>query len=217
MFRHHLPEHGVHVLGHAFGIAADIEMRALLQPRPELRAVLAHAVLHVDLGRLVARERQVQPCQQAVIAQRLQFVAIVEIAGRVPLAEKQPVAAAIAARPPFLQEGAERRHAGAGADHDHRRVALPWRPEVAGLLHEDRHVGGARAVGQEGRRDALALAPAVVIAHGGHRQVDLAGVRLGAGRDGVQPRLQALERAQPRLRRQPDWVRVQHVGQLLAP
>jgi hypothetical protein len=50
----------VDVVGHADGIAADVEVGAFLQPGVEFRAVLDHAVLDVDLLRLVARERDVE-------------------------------------------------------------------------------------------------------------------------------------------------------------
>jgi len=43
VFRHHVAQHCVDILGHAAGIAADIEMPALLQPLPHVGALLAQA------------------------------------------------------------------------------------------------------------------------------------------------------------------------------
>ncbi|PAV67219.1 hypothetical protein WR25_19232 [Diploscapter pachys] len=60
MFRHELAQGRVHVPGHKPGIATDIHMRAVLQPAPQLGAVLQQAVLHIDLLRLVTRERGAQ-------------------------------------------------------------------------------------------------------------------------------------------------------------
>ena len=87
-------------------------------------------MLDVDPLDLVAGERQVQPVEEAVADHVLQIVAVVEVFAAVLVAEEQPVAAGVAERAPFLQEAAERRDAGAGADHDHRRVAVFGRTEM---------------------------------------------------------------------------------------
>jgi hypothetical protein len=50
----------VHVLGHVPRVAADVEVRAVLQPRPEFLTLFEHAMLHVELEGLVAGERQVE-------------------------------------------------------------------------------------------------------------------------------------------------------------
>ena len=47
------------------GVAADIDVRAVGEPRPQIAADLAHAVLHVDLLVAVARPGERQPRQQA--------------------------------------------------------------------------------------------------------------------------------------------------------
>src|SRR5262245_48418591 len=66
MRAHDLGQRAVDVARHAFGVAADIDMRAGLEPRPQLPPVLAHPVLDVDLVLLVAREGGVEPREQAV-------------------------------------------------------------------------------------------------------------------------------------------------------
>src|SRR5690606_34420473 len=102
----------MYVLAHG-DRAADVEVRARLQPVVDLAAALAQALLDVDLLRLVAREREVQAVQFAV-AQRFLPLGLVEEAGIEVLgAEEQPVAAARAGLRALLDEAAERRHAGA--------------------------------------------------------------------------------------------------------
>src|SRR5580704_13507234 len=104
------------VLGHALGIAADIEMRALVEPRPELGRVLAHAMLNVDLLRLVARESEVELFKQAAALPIDDLVFVQKVGGAFLLAEEQPVGSFGAARLALLEESAKRGNAGAGPD-----------------------------------------------------------------------------------------------------
>jgi hypothetical protein len=63
MVRHDAQQRRVHIARHARGIAADIEMGAILQPAPQVRALFEHAVLDIDLLALVAgkgEERRVR-------------------------------------------------------------------------------------------------------------------------------------------------------------
>src|SRR5262249_33906559 len=53
------------VLGHAFSIAADIDVRAVGEPGPEVAADLAHAVLDVELLGVVARPSEREAGQRA--------------------------------------------------------------------------------------------------------------------------------------------------------
>jgi len=68
-------------------------VRARLQPVIDLAAALAQAVLHVQLVRLVARERQVQAVELAAPERVLPFALVEEAAVEVLAAEEQPVAA----------------------------------------------------------------------------------------------------------------------------
>jgi hypothetical protein len=43
----------IHVLGHPTRITANIEMRSLLQPRPQICSLFQHAVLYVNLFDLI--------------------------------------------------------------------------------------------------------------------------------------------------------------------
>src|SRR5215469_10592445 len=53
--RHDLDQRRLDVLGHALGVAADIDMRALGEPGPQIAANVAHAVLDIDFFGGVAR------------------------------------------------------------------------------------------------------------------------------------------------------------------
>ena len=97
----------VDILGHVAGIAADVQLRAFLQPAPQLGALFADAILHVDFLRLIAGKRQAELVEQAIALHALQFFAIVEIAGGVLLTEEQPVATLVPPRAALLQERRE--------------------------------------------------------------------------------------------------------------
>src|SRR5208283_4633855 len=58
-------ERGMDVRGHGVDAAADVEVGPFLQPAVKLAALLQHAMLHVHLVALVAREGHVQPRQHA--------------------------------------------------------------------------------------------------------------------------------------------------------
>src|SRR5208282_342130 len=79
----------VHVFGHVVRVATDVEIGAVLQPRPKLLGLFEHAMLHVDLVGLVAGERQVEPVELALALITQQFVAIEEIRPPMLLAEEQ--------------------------------------------------------------------------------------------------------------------------------
>ena len=56
-------ERGVHVLGHATGIAADEEMSTLaIEPFPNLSSVLQHFVLDIRFTGLIARPGTIEVC-----------------------------------------------------------------------------------------------------------------------------------------------------------
>src|SRR4051812_36302062 len=71
----------IDIAGHAGGVTADIEMRSVLKPRPDLRGVFQEAVLHVNFFWLIPRERQVQPAQHAGLLPGRQLVLVEEIRG----------------------------------------------------------------------------------------------------------------------------------------
>src|SRR5690349_428666 len=91
--RNDIHQRALDVLGHAFGIAANIEMRALREPGPQFTADLAHAVLHIELLLAVARPGERKPREQARGFHRVELVLIEEVAVAALMAEEQPVLA----------------------------------------------------------------------------------------------------------------------------
>src|SRR5581483_7337295 len=79
-----------YVARHALGIAADVEVGAVSEPRPQLRSRLAHAVLHVDLGGTVTRPGGGEPVERAVGEEGLEVVAVEEVAGYTLVGEEEP-------------------------------------------------------------------------------------------------------------------------------
>src|SRR5262245_36796457 len=102
-------EHPIHIVCHPAGITTDIEVRALLQPRPYLRAFLLHAILHVDLVLLIPREGNVESRKRAIKQPGFDFVAIKKILFAALIAEEKPVLSACAGCNTILEKGAERR------------------------------------------------------------------------------------------------------------
>jgi hypothetical protein len=78
-------------------------------------------VLDVDFLRLVAGKCDVEPAERAALEVVLPLELIEEIVEVVLVAHEQPVFAGVSERGAVFDEGAERRDAGAGADHDDRR------------------------------------------------------------------------------------------------
>ena len=117
------------------------------------------------------------------------------------MAEEQPVAARRLGRLPVVQEGAERRDAGARTDHDDRRGWILRQAETVRLLDVDlQPVARLDAVGKEGGGDAEPLAVLDRVAHRIDRERNLARRRVGRRRDRIEPRLQRLERLDESLR-----------------
>src|SRR5262245_31970097 len=87
-----LDERVLHVLGHALGVAAHVEMRTVPEPSPQLGSGLAHAVLHVGFLGPVARPGGGEARQRAVREERLQLAPIEKVGGLVLVAEEQPCA-----------------------------------------------------------------------------------------------------------------------------
>src|SRR5580693_4435830 len=74
LFSDDVGEAAIDIARHPLGIAADIEMRAVFEPRPQLDGVLQEPVLDVDLVLLVARKGGVEPGQQPAVMPRGQLV-----------------------------------------------------------------------------------------------------------------------------------------------
>src|SRR5262249_12285135 len=150
----------LHILGHALGVAADVDVGAFGEPRPELAAELAHAILDVELLTAVARPRQREPRQRAGSFHAAKLVFVEEVVVAALVAEEQPIATGRFARHAFVEKRAERRDAGAGPDHDDGRRRVRRKTEVLRLLDVDLDlVAGARPLAEEGGGNAEPLAP----------------------------------------------------------
>ncbi|MNC07520.1 hypothetical protein D3C75_550730 [compost metagenome] len=79
----------------------------------------------------------------------LQLLLVIEIGGRVLLAEEQPVGPFRPTCLSFFEEGPERRNAGAGADHDYRHAVVLGQAKVLRHLREDGYLQRLRTVGKE--------------------------------------------------------------------
>ena len=96
--------------------------------------------------------------EDAVGDELTELVGVDEIAGAVLIAEEQPVLARGSSRHPLMQEGAERRDAGTGPDHDDLGV-IGGQPErlVGGDVHA--HLLADRSpIGEVGRTHAASIA-----------------------------------------------------------
>src|SRR5580698_6745388 len=67
------------VLGHARGVAADVEVGTTFEPLVESSAMHLHAVLNVDLLRLIAREGSIKAGQGAVLVHRGELLFVEEV------------------------------------------------------------------------------------------------------------------------------------------
>src|SRR6266851_8923944 len=176
-----------HVLRHVLGVAADVEIRAVVEPIDEIAPLVPHAMLHVDLLGCIARERVLHAGQRAVGQRVLPFELIEKIMGEAAVAEEQPAAAACRGGAALLHERPERRNAGSRSDHDDVPVRrgqreMPVRPQLypqaAALVQPFGDMAGS---------NPGALAAVTVVAHRGDEEMrlvrDLAlrgGDRIGA-------------------------------------
>ena len=126
------------------------------------------------------------------------LVLVEKVRGAFLVAEEQPVLPLGAARLALLEEGAERRDAGAGPDHDGgqrcRRPAARSRGSSARTPARRRPAWRSRRDSRSRCRCAGAVV--AVPAHRRHGEMDLARMRLGRRGDRIEPRLQAVERLQ---------------------
>jgi hypothetical protein len=66
-FENDLAQRGIHILGHPARVAANEKLPAFaIDPFPNFRRVLQHAVLHINLMGLVARPGAVESREKAV-------------------------------------------------------------------------------------------------------------------------------------------------------
>src|SRR5262249_15642824 len=139
------------ILGHTLGIAANIDVRTLGDPGPELAAELAHAVLDIKLLAAIARPREGEPRQRPGSLHPAKLVFVEEIVIAVLVTEEQPVMPGCLPRHALVKESAERRDARAGTDHDNRHGRIARKAELLRLLDINLDlVARVRALGKKG-------------------------------------------------------------------
>ena len=126
----------------------------------------------------------------------------------VPVAEEQPAAAARLRGAALLHESAERRDAGAGADHDDVLVGRRQREMLVGLQLHAHAAAALEPLGDVVRGNALARAAMAFVAHRRNQQMRLVadfaprrGDRIGARRKRPRQRAQFLGIERDRERR----------------
>ncbi len=150
---------GFDVGGHAFGVAADVEVAALIEPAPEFGGVLADAVLDVNLEGLIAGEGEIEPVEEAGFLPGKEFVLVEEVLLGALIAEEEPHGPASAAGLLVLKISAEGRDAGAGTDHDHGHVGIGGQAEeLVGVDEDGQLAAGGRALADIAGADAEAVA-----------------------------------------------------------
>src|SRR5262249_23769250 len=138
--------------GHVAGVAADEDPAAAVEDLGDFGGLLAQSILHVDarLPRL-ARERHEQAIEIADLAVPLELLAVDVVFGFATAAEKEQRlaerrrAASFFWLGAFLNEAAEGRESGSGAD-EHDVLCPIGKPEARlGVLdqHADLGAGGA--------------------------------------------------------------------------
>ncbi len=170
-------------------------MCAVGDPGPELAAELAHPVLDIELLAAVARPRQREPRQRAGSLHAGELVLVEKITVAALMAEEQPVAPGCFARHALVEKGAERRDPGAGADHDDGRGWIGRKSKVLRFLDIDLElVAWAHALGQEGRGDAEPCSAVDGIAYRVDAERHAVAIDPGRAGDGIEARLQRIER-----------------------
>src|SRR5436190_19235190 len=97
-------------------------------------------MLDVNLLRLVARKRQIQPSQFALFFIIEQFFSIEKIGGTVLLSKYQPIKTCRSFKNALLQESTKRGHPRAGPNHNDVRSIILWESKRAGFLHVNRNI-----------------------------------------------------------------------------
>src|SRR5262249_61282998 len=106
-----------YILGHAFCIAADINMSAIGKPGPQVPPDLAHTILDINLFVAVARPSKRQSRQKAGRLHLPELVLVEKIEVGMLMTEEQPIATFRAGCATLLQKCTECRDPRARSDH----------------------------------------------------------------------------------------------------
>src|SRR5690606_26357813 len=184
--------------GHAAQAAADIDCRALGQPRMQALALLAQQILYVALVGLIAGERQIQMLQFTGLQCRLQLVATEEVTGAIALTEQQPIAPLPRQRA-SPQQRTQPGQTRAVADQNQRAIILRQMEGTVAAHPRQQLAAFGQILGQPAGAQTQA-------AIGLHRLTNdqLQHAIGGYGSDGVLTRIQRHQRVDQRLGVQPD-------------
>ena len=81
----------VDVAGHTFCVAADVQMRTLIQPGKDFPPSFQKTILHIDFPALIAGECDVEIGKKAVLSMTQPFELVQEVTRDVAVAEEEPV------------------------------------------------------------------------------------------------------------------------------
>jgi hypothetical protein len=181
----------IDVEGQAAGVAAHVEVGALLEPGPDLGGDFFHPVLDVHLLLLIAREGRVQAGEYATVLVVLQLLLIKEVEIPSLFAEEEPVFSPGSLGRSLFEKGPERRDAGPGPDHDDRRIAAGRQAEAVGGMDEDANPLPRAYQFRQVRGGHLFPHPVGLgKAHHANRQMGLLRMGPEGGRDRIEARLQ---------------------------
>ena len=122
--------------------------------------------MYVDFFFLIAGPGQIDTVQHAFFHVALPFDLIEEIFGEVRVTEEQPVLTFRTVGGALLHKGAERRDAGARANHDDRGLRVRRQAEVVVVLNEHAHFAlFFHAVGEEAGSTTRAGTAFNIVAH----------------------------------------------------
>src|SRR5581483_4759833 len=191
---HHLVQRCIYIFRHPRSVATHIELRAIVEPAPYLRSMLKHAVLYIELVRLIARERSIKPRQMTAGEHLPKLLLIQKISFRAALSKEQPIGSLVPQRSALVQKGPERRDACAWSDHDHRRASIRRNPEPLIRLDIDgQPLSDIDTALQHRRCHTTALAIMRTIPHDRNRAMHLTSVCFRAGCNRIQTRSQSRE------------------------
>ena len=108
----------VHVLCHVLLVAADVEVRPVLEPIPNFLAVLLESMLDVDFLFLVTGPCGCELVEVSLVNPSFNGVLIVEFGLRRLIAKEEPVPTAAPVMDALFHEGSEWSDSSPGPNHD---------------------------------------------------------------------------------------------------
>lgn len=128
----------VNILGHVFGITADVDVSSLLKKAPEVAGILEDEVLDIDLFDLLPGESHAED-QLALGLELLELILVDEVKIAVTAAKVKHIGGTggdlvdDGTARPLLQEGPEGGNSGSGPNHDHWHIRVGGQSEIGVL------------------------------------------------------------------------------------